>query len=121
MCFDRNCKGWVGKKVATCRSMIAWAAGDLDRLRRDATELVSGKPEVIFGYGTPVVAALQRATQTIPIVFANANDPVGSGFVKSIARPGGNITGFVSFERAIGGKWLEMLKEISPGVLYASA
>jgi putative ABC transport system substrate-binding protein len=93
-----------------------WAAGDLDRLAHEAAELVSGKPEVILGYGTPVVAVLHRATQTIPIVFANANDPVGSGFVKSIARPEGNITGFVSFEPAIGGKWLETLKEISPRV-----
>jgi len=93
-----------------------WTAGDPDGLRRHATELVSLKPDVILCQGTPTVAALQQATQTIPIVFVNANDPVGFGFVKSIARPGGNITGFVSFEPAIGGKWLETLREIAPGV-----
>jgi len=93
-----------------------WPAGDPDGLRRYATELVSLKADVILGYGTPPVVALQQATQTIPIVFVNANDPVGFGFVKSIARPGGNITGFVSFEPAMGGKWLETLSEIAPGV-----
>ena len=93
-----------------------WAAGDADRLRAYAAELVSLKPDVIFGEGTPVVAALQQATRTIPIVFANANNPIGFGFVASMARPGGNITGFVSAEPAMGGKWLETLREIAPDV-----
>jgi putative ABC transport system substrate-binding protein len=93
-----------------------WAAGDHGRLSAYATELVSLKPDVILGYGTPPVAALQQATRTIPIVFVNANDPIGFGFVESMARPGGNITGFVAYEPAIGGKWLEMLREIAPGV-----
>ena len=94
-----------------------WAAGDLDRLRAYAKELVSLKADVIFCNGTPTVVALQQATRTISIVFVNANDPIGFGFVKSIARPSGNITGFVSFEPAMGGKWLEMLREIAPGVV----
>jgi putative ABC transport system substrate-binding protein len=93
-----------------------WTTNDQDHLHRYAAELVNLKPNVILGYGTPPVAALQQATRTIPIVFVNANDPVGFGFVKSIARPGGNITGFVSFEPAMGGKWLETLREIAPGV-----
>jgi putative tryptophan/tyrosine transport system substrate-binding protein len=93
-----------------------WTAGDNDRLRAYAAELAQLKPDVIVGEGTPVVAALQQATHTIPIVFLNANNPIGSGFVASIARPGGNITGFVSFEPAMGGKWLETLKEIAPDV-----
>jgi putative ABC transport system substrate-binding protein len=93
-----------------------WAGGDADRLRAYAAELVSLKPDVIFGEGTPVVAALQQATRTIPIVFLNANNPIGFGFVASMARPGGNITGFVSAEPAMGGKWLETLREIAPDV-----
>jgi len=93
-----------------------WTAGDNNRLRAYAAELAQLKPDVIVCEGTPVVAALQQATRTIPIVFVNANNPIGSGFVASIARPGGNITGFVSFEPAMGGKWLETLKEIAPDV-----
>ena len=93
-----------------------WTAGDNNRLRAYAAELAQLKPDVIVCEGTPVVAALQQATRTIPIVFVNANNPVGSGFVESIARPGGNITGLVSFEPAMGGKWLETLKEIAPDV-----
>ena len=93
-----------------------WTAGDKDRLRAYAAELVQLKPDVIACEGTPIVAAMQQATRSIPIVFLNANNPVGSGFVASIARPGGNITGLVSFEPAMGGKWLETLKEIAPDV-----
>jgi putative tryptophan/tyrosine transport system substrate-binding protein len=93
-----------------------WTAGDNNRLRAYAAELAQLKPDVIVCEGTPVVAALQQATRTIPIVFVNANNPIGSGFVASIARPGGNITGFVSIEPAMGGKWLETLREIAPGV-----
>jgi putative ABC transport system substrate-binding protein len=93
-----------------------WTAGDSNRLRAYAAELAQLKPDVIVCEGTPVVAALQQATRSIPIVFANANDPIGSGFVASIARPGGNITGFVSFEPAMVGKWLQTLKEIAPDV-----
>ncbi len=93
-----------------------WSAGDADRLRSYSAELVGLKPDVIFGRGTPVIAALQAATGTIPIVFTNANNPIGSGFIASMARPGGNITGFVAFEPEMGGKWLEMLKEIVPNI-----
>jgi putative ABC transport system substrate-binding protein len=93
-----------------------WTAGDSNRLRAYAAELAQLQPDVIVCEGTPMVAAVQQATRTIPIVFVNANNPIGSGFVASIARPGGNITGLVSFEPAMGGKWLETLKEIAPDV-----
>jgi putative ABC transport system substrate-binding protein len=106
--------GW--SEGRTIRIEYRWTAGDNNRLRAYATELAQLKPDVIVCEGTPVVAALQQATRTIPIVFVNANNPIGSGFVASIARPGGNITGLVSFEPDMGGKWLETLKEIAPDV-----
>jgi putative ABC transport system substrate-binding protein len=93
-----------------------WYGGDLDRLRSSAAELIGLQPDVIFCMSTPTVAALQKATNMVPIVFVNANNPVGSGFVSSLARPKGNITGFVAFEPTIGGKWLEVLREIAPRV-----
>src|SRR4051794_30097684 len=93
-----------------------YAGGDGERTLAYATELVGMKPDVVFCEGTPMVGALQRSSRDIPIVFINANNPIGSGFVASMARPGGNISGFVSFEPAMGGKWLEMLKEIAPNV-----
>ncbi len=93
-----------------------WTAGDNERLQTYAAELVQLNPDVFVCEGTPVVAAVQQATRVVPIVFVNANNPIGSGFVASIARPGGNITGFVSSEPAMGGKWLETLKEIAPDV-----
>jgi ABC-type uncharacterized transport system substrate-binding protein len=81
-----------------------------------AADLVRLTPDVIVATGTPSLAALRQATSTIPIVFANVTDPVGQGFVTSLARPGANITGFMNFESSIGGKWVEMLREISPGL-----
>jgi putative tryptophan/tyrosine transport system substrate-binding protein len=93
-----------------------WFAGDPDRARAYAAELVKLKPEVIFAGATPSVAALQRETRSVPIVFAQVADPVGAGFVASLARPGGNITGFASFEYAIAAKWLELLKQVAPQV-----
>jgi putative ABC transport system substrate-binding protein len=106
--------GW--NEGRTIRIEERWTAGDDKRLQAHAAELAHLSPDVIVCEGTPVVAALQQATRTIPIVFVNANNPIGSGFVASIARPGGNITGFVSFEPAMGGKWLQTLKEIAPDV-----
>jgi ABC-type uncharacterized transport system substrate-binding protein len=93
-----------------------WSAGNEDDTRRYATELVSLTPDVIFTSGSAAVGPLQRATRTVPIVFAQVPDPVGAGFVESLARPGGNITGFTPFEYGIGAKWLELLKQITPGV-----
>src|SRR5262245_31440492 len=91
-----------------------WAPGSSDDTRRYAAELVALAPDIILTSGSAPVGALQQATRTVPIVFATAADPVGAGFVDSLSRPGGNITGFAIFEYAIGGKWLELLKEISP-------
>ena len=90
--------------------------GDTDDLRKAATELVTSSPDVILGNGTPAVAALQQATRTVPIVFAQVADPVSGGFVASLAKPGGNITGFTNFDYSIGAKWVELLKEIAPHV-----
>lgn len=91
-----------------------WASGDLERMRRVANELVAIKPDVILAVTTPVTAALQRETSKIPIIFVIVSDPVGAGFVASLARPGGNITGFINIEESMGGKWLELLKEAAP-------
>jgi ABC-type uncharacterized transport system substrate-binding protein len=95
-----------------------WAAGDADRLWAFAKELVVLQPDVIFAVTTPTVAALLRETHMLPIVFAQVSDPVGSGFVASLARPGGNVTGFtnINIESSMGGKWLELVKEIAPAV-----
>ena len=90
-----------------------WDTGDL---RKAATELVALSPEVIFGSATPAVAALQQSTRTVPVVFAQVADPISAGFVASLAKPGGNITGFTNFDYTIGAKWLELLKEIAPNV-----
>ena len=110
--------GWIpGRNV---RLEVRWAAGDADLVRRYAAELVALAPDVILAYTSPIVVALQQATRTVPIVFAGVVDPVGAGFVESMARPGGNTTGFISFEYAIGAKWLELLKEIAPNVTRAA-
>jgi putative ABC transport system substrate-binding protein len=106
--------GWGdGRNV---QIIVRWASGDVRRMRTFAKELVELQPDVILGGTTPVTAALQRETRTIPIVFVVVADPVGAGFVAGLPHPGGNITGFLNAEAAIGGKWLEMLKEIAPHV-----
>jgi putative ABC transport system substrate-binding protein len=97
-----------------------WAASDVARIKGFAKELVSLQPDLIVAHTTPVVAALQRETKTIPIVFVVVADPVGSGFVTSLPHPGGNITGFINFEASLSGKWIETLKEIVPGVTRAA-
>jgi ABC-type uncharacterized transport system substrate-binding protein len=97
-----------------------WAAGDTGRFQRYAEELLALAPDVIFASATPSVQALQRATRTVPIVFAIVSDPVASGFVQSLARPGGNTTGFMQFEFDLSGKWLELLKQVAPGVTRAA-
>ena len=93
-----------------------WGANDSDRDRKYASELVAIAPDVILAAGTLGVAALQKVTRTLPIVFCNVADPVGAGFVDSLARPGGNVTGFSLFEYSISAKWVELLKEIMPGL-----
>ena len=109
--------GWIeGQNV---RLDIRWGGGDADLDRRFAAELVALTPDVILATASSTVAALQGATRTVPVVFAHAVDPVAAGFVDSLARPGGNATGFVLFEYGISAKWLELLKEIAPSVTRA--
>jgi putative ABC transport system substrate-binding protein len=106
--------GWTdGRNV---RIDYRWAAADANRSRRYAAELVALAPDVILASTSQSVAALQQTTRTVPIVFASVVDPVGAGFVASLARPGGNATGFTLFEYSLSGKWLELLKEIAPNL-----
>ena len=110
--------GWTdGRNV---RIDIRSAAGNADDARKYAAELVALAPDVILASGGAVMGPLLQATRTVPIVFAIVPDPVGSGFVESLARPGGNATGFMQFEYNLSGKWLELLKQIAPGVTRAA-
>jgi putative ABC transport system substrate-binding protein len=93
-----------------------WSTGDSDQVRKDAVDLVALAPDVLLATGSSSVAALQQATRTVPIVFALVSDPVGAGFVDSLPRPGSNATGFTNFEYVISAKWLELLKQIAPGL-----
>ncbi len=108
--------GWTENR--NIRIEHRYSGGDLGRIRAYATELVHSAPGLIVGSGTPITAALKEATSTIPIVFNLVNDPVGQGFVASLSRPGGNITGFSFIDFPLIGKWLEMIKEIAPGVRH---
>jgi putative ABC transport system substrate-binding protein len=110
--------GWTdGRNI---RIDYRWGAGDADSMRKYAAELVGLAPDVVLASGTATVAPLLQATRTVPIVFVQVADPVGAGFVDSLARPGGNATGFTLFEYGISGKWLELLKEIAPAVTRAA-
>ena len=110
--------GWTdGHNV---RIDIHWTAGDAERIRKRAAELAALAPNVIFATGGATVGPLLQVTRAVPTVFVNVIDPVGAGFVDSQARPGGNATGFTSFEYGLGGKWLELLKEIAPRVTRAA-
>jgi putative ABC transport system substrate-binding protein len=110
--------GWnVGRNIAID---YRWAAADLGRMTTFAKDLVALRPDLIVGSTTPVIEALQRETKTIPIVFAIVSDPVGSGFVNSLSRPGGNITGFINVESSLSGKWVELLKEVVPHLSRAA-
>ena len=97
-----------------------WAANDPERIRKFAAELIAPAPDVILTSGSIIMVPIMQATRTIPIVFVQVIDPVGSGFVESLARPGGNVTGFTQFEYSLAGKWLELLKEITPSVTRAA-
>jgi len=110
--------GWTdGRNV---RMDLLWGSGDINRIRALAQELVGLQPDIIATNGTPATVALQRETRTIPIVFANVSDPVTSGIVARLDRPSGNLTGFANFEASLGGKWLELLSEIAPGLKRAA-
>ena len=106
--------GWIEGRNA--RIDIRWGAGDPERIRRYAAELVALAPDVILAATSAATGPLLQATRTVPIVFVQVGEPVGAGFVETVARPGGNATGFMLFEYGIGAKWLELLREIAPGV-----
>jgi putative ABC transport system substrate-binding protein len=106
--------GWIeGRNI---KVETRWATGNAELIQRFAKELADLQPDLILSATTPTTAALRQQTLIIPIVFANVSDPVGSGFVASLSRPGGNTTGFINLEASIAGKWLELLKEIAPRV-----
>jgi putative ABC transport system substrate-binding protein len=106
--------GWsIGRNV---QIDMHWATANADNIRRHATEMVAVVPDVILTFGTSTVGPLLQATRTVPIVFTLVNDPVGAGFVDSLARPGGNVTGLMTTEYGMAGKWVELLKQIAPGV-----
>jgi ABC-type uncharacterized transport system substrate-binding protein len=104
--------GWhTGRNI---RIDYRWGAGDADKIQSFAREFVEQKPDLIVGHTTPVVAALKQQTSTIPIVFTQVSDPIGSHFVDGLAHPGGNITGFTNLEASMGAKLMELLKEVAP-------
>jgi ABC-type uncharacterized transport system substrate-binding protein len=117
---SRHFKNWAGPKVATCRSILGSRGGDGERIRKYAAELVALTPDVILAAGGTVMAPLQQATRAVPIVFTQTTDPVGAGFVATLARPGGNATGFILFEFGISVKWLELIRDIAPRVTRAA-
>jgi putative ABC transport system substrate-binding protein len=107
--------GWLqGRNISI---EYRWADGDWDRLRTYAAELVRMAPDVLFAAATPALEALRQQTHSLPIVFVQVSDPVKLGFVANLARPDGNITGFTNFEHAIGGKWLELIRDTAPGAM----
>jgi putative ABC transport system substrate-binding protein len=109
--------GWTDGR--TVRMDVRWAGADNNRARALAQELVGLQPEIIVTNATPATVAVQRETRTIPIVFSNVGDPVASGIIERLDRPSGNITGFANYEASLGGKWLELLSEIAPGLEQA--
>ena len=110
--------GWtIGRNV---RIDTRWATTDAGEIRRHAAELAALEPDVILADGASALGPLLQTTRTVPIVFPVVGDPVGAGFVDSLARPGGNVTGFMTFEYSMSGKWLELLKQIAPGVTRAA-
>jgi putative ABC transport system substrate-binding protein len=124
---DPEFQAWVGAFVRALQELgwiigrnvqidTRWATPNPAELRRNAAELVARKPDVILAHGSSTVGPLQQVTRTIPIVFPIIADPVAGGFVDSLARPGGNATGFMLFEYSMSGKWLELLKQIAPSV-----
>ena len=116
----KDCRSSAGPSAVTCEIDTRWAAFDTGRIRSLAAEMVGLAPDVIFTAGFSTIRPLLDVTSTLPIVFANVIDPVGAGFVASLARPGGNVTGFASYEFSFPIKWLELLKEIAPGVTRAA-
>jgi putative tryptophan/tyrosine transport system substrate-binding protein len=118
--FNRRLTEFVWANGRNLRIDYRWAPTSVNQMRTFAKQLVDIKPDVILANTTPAIAALQNETRTIPIIFAAISDPVGPGFVASLPRPDGNITGFINFEASLAGKWLELLTEIAPGLMRAA-
>ena len=118
--FGRAFSSWDGSRIATCGSISAGVLATRT-VRQYAAELVALSPDVVLAAASSVLGPLLQATRTIPIVFAQVIDPVGAGYVSSLARPGGNATGFTNFDFTLSGKWLELLKEVAPGVTRVAA
>jgi putative ABC transport system substrate-binding protein len=114
--FQRRLRelGWTDDR--NVRFERRWAGGDPERMRANIAEIVKLAPDVILAQNTPMVAALHKQTDSIPIVFVQVSDPVGDGFVETLARPGGNVTGLTNTMSSLGGKWVELLREAAPGV-----
>jgi putative ABC transport system substrate-binding protein len=110
--------GWIGGRNVQIDTR--WTGGDAARARKYAAELVALEPDAVLAVGTTVLGSLLQATRRVPIVFVQVTDPVGGGFVDTLARPGGNATGFITFEYSMSGKWLELLKEIAPNVMHVA-
>jgi putative tryptophan/tyrosine transport system substrate-binding protein len=110
--------GW--KEGSNLRIEVRWSAGSADKVRAFAKELVDLRPDAILGRGTPECIALSHETRTIPIVFAAVSDPIGSGFAANLTHPGGNMTGFTNVESTVGGKWVELIKEIAPRTTHVA-
>jgi putative tryptophan/tyrosine transport system substrate-binding protein len=118
--FHQGLQEWGWTLGRSARIDVRWGAVDADNSRRYAAELVALTPDVILASASAAMGAFQQTTRTVPIVFVIIIDPVGAGFVDSLAHPGGNVTGFMTFEYSLSGKWLELLKEIAPGVTRAA-
>jgi putative ABC transport system substrate-binding protein len=110
--------GWIEDR--NLRFDIRWAGGDIERFREYAAALAQAKPDVILADATPSTAALLHETRTVPIVFVRVSDPAGQGFVKNLARPDGNVTGFTNFEPQLAGKWVQLLKDLVPNLAHVS-
>src|SRR5260370_41085850 len=111
-------RGWVDGETAKLE--VYWAGGEIARIRTLATEIVAASPDISVAHGTAAASVLHQATRTIPVIFVLVADPVGSGCIDSLGRPGGNMTGFTSFDPPLVGKWFQLLKEVSPGVASTS-
>jgi len=118
--FEQTLKALGWTNGSNLRVDYRWSGNDADRIRKLVAELIALAPDLIVTSGNIVLAPMMQATRTIPIVFVQTVDPVGSGFVKSLARPGGNITGFTQFEYSLAAKWVELLKQIAPHVTRAA-
>jgi ABC-type uncharacterized transport system substrate-binding protein len=115
--FHQGLQQWGWTEGRNVRIDIIWPGGSAESIRKASAELAALAPDVVLAHGGATVGPLLMATSAVPVVFVSVTDPVGAGFVDNLARPGGNATGFILFEYTLSGKWLELLKEIAPGIM----